>query len=540
MIARRAIEALGADYDQWRVLTRTMLRNDLRSASSLQLNTGEKKSGNSTVWLTFLLYGMFGLWIAVMAFAVPGLFLGGTIALSAMGLMIAMAILVDFQTVVVSPDDYHILAPQPVSSTTYFIVKVTNVLVYTGIIGILVGGPATLSMGLRHGALAALGWVPAAAGMVVWTTLAMVLLYTALLHFVHPRRLRLALSYLQVILMMTVMGAPVFMTEMTDFLGQVDSEPGMELLLIPPAWFAGLLPLTTGDWSVAGAVAVLAGAGSLGALFRFCGRGLSMSYAERLGAMMSTSEADRPRKRRRISRWPGFSPELRVVSTLVRGQFRHDMNFRLAVLSILPITLFYLLFATREGPLPDPFVQLGFSAGRLWMIHFAALAMPVTLMDSLFRSESYPAAWAFFAAPVDRAKLVVNAGICVSVFFVAPYTLLLAGIFLWSFGNALHAFAHAFVLGVFAHLALQLRLLASPLLPFSEPPRKGGGMGNLMGVVLIAMLIGVFLPLIFRVGYANPVLTLVLIGTLMALAVLLPLAVKRSIRPRVQKLEFAG
>ena len=65
-------------------------------------------------------------------------------------------------------------------------------------------------------------------------------------------------------------------------------------------------------------------------------------------------------------------------------------------------------------------------------------------------------------------------------------------------------------------------------------------MGNLMGVVLIAMLIGVFLPLIFRVGYANPVLTLVLIGTLMALAVLLPLAVKRSIRPRVQKLEFAG
>ena len=87
MIARPAIEALGADYDQWRVLTRTMLRNDLRSASSLQLNTGEKKSGNSTVWLNFLLYGGFGLWVAMMAFAVPGLFLGGTIALSAAGVM---------------------------------------------------------------------------------------------------------------------------------------------------------------------------------------------------------------------------------------------------------------------------------------------------------------------------------------------------------------------------------------------------------------------------------------------------------------------
>ncbi len=540
MILRRAIEALGADYDQWRVLSRVMLRNDLRSVSSLQLDTGEKKGGSSRVWLTFLLYGAFGLWVAMMASAVPGLFLGGTIALSAAGVMIAMAILVDFQNVVVSPDDYHILAPQPVSSATYFVVKVTNVLVYTGIMGILLGGPTTLSLGLRHGALAALGWLPALAGMVVWTTLAMILLYTTLLQFVHPRRLRLALSYLQIILMMAVMGAPLFMTELTDYLGQADFEPTAALLLVPSAWFAGVLPLATGDWSLGGGIGALAGAGSLGVFVLYCRHGLSMSYSERLGTMMAASEARRPRDWPRRLGWPGIPPELRVVSTLVRGQFRHDMNFRLSVLSIIPVTLFYLLFATRDGPLPDPFVQLGFSAGSLWMIHFAALAMPVAVMDSLFRSESYPAAWVFFAAPVDRAKLVVNAGICVAVFFVAPYAVLLAGIFLWSFGNAVHALVHAVVLGVFAHLALQLRLLASPLLPFSEPPRKGSAMGNLMGMILISMMIAVFLPLIFRVGYANEALTAVLMGTLVLLAVLLPRAVERSIRPRVQRLEFAG
>lgn len=540
MILRKAIEALGADYDQWRVLSRVMLRNDLRSVSSLQLDTGQRKGGSSKVWLKFLIYGVFGLWVAMMTFAVPGLFLAGTIALSATGLVIAMAILVDFQAVVVSPEDYHVLAPQPVSSTTYFVVKVTNVLVYTGTMGILLGGPTTLSVGMRHGALAALGWLPALAGMVAWTTLAMILLYTALLHFVHPRRLRLALSCLQVILVMAVMGAPVFMTELTDFLGQADFEPTAALLLVPSAWFASLLPLTTGDWNLGGGIGTLAGAGSLGVFLLYCRHRLSMSYSERLGAMMATSEARRPHDRPRRPGWSGIPPELRVVSTLVRGQFRHDMNFRLSVLAIVPVTLFYLLFATRNGSLPDPFVQPGFSAGRLWLIHFAALAMPVAVMDSLFRSESYPAAWVFFAAPVDRAKLVVNAGICVAVFFVAPYVLLLAGIFLWSFGNASHALVHAVVLGVFAHLALQLRLLASPLLPFSEPPRKGGAMGNLMGMVLISMMIAVFLPLIFRVGYASPVLTVVLAATLAILAVLLPRAVERSIRPRVQRLEFAG
>ncbi|MDE2753189.1 MAG: hypothetical protein OXI83_11480, partial [Gemmatimonadota bacterium] len=333
---------------------------------------------------------------------------------------------------------------------------------------------------------------------------------------------------------------PIFMTELTDLLGQADFEPTTAMLLVPSAWFAGVLSLATGDWNLGGGIGALAGAGSLGVFLLYCRHGLSMSYSERLGTMMATTEARRPRDRPRRLGWPGIPPELRVVSTLVRGQFRHDMNFRLSVLSIIPVTIFYLLFATRDGPLPDPFVQLGFSAGSLWMIHFAALAMPVAVVDSLFRSESYRAAWVFFAAPVDRAKLVVNAGISVAVFFVAPYAVLLAGIFLWSFGNAVHALLHAVVLGVFAHLALQLRLLASPLLPFSEPPRKGSAMGNLMGMILISMMIAVFLPLIFRVGYANEALTAVLMGTLVVLAVLLPRAVERSIRPRVQRLEFAG
>ena len=216
------------------------------------------------------------------------------------------------------------------------------------------------------------------------------------------------------------------------------------------------------------------------------------------------------------------------------------MNFRLSVLGVVPMTLFYLWFATREGSLADPFVERGFAAGPLWMIHFVALAMPIIVVDSLFRSESYQAAWVFFATPVDRAKLVVNAGICVAVFFVAPYVLLLAGIFVWSFGNALHAAVHAVLLGVLAHLALQLRLLASPLLPFSEPPRKGSAMGHLMGMVLIALAVAGILPLFFWVGYASPATTVVTIATLALLAVLVPRAVERSIRPRVQKLEFAG
>ena len=43
MILRRAVEALGADYSQWRVLTGVMLKCDLRSANALQMGSPQKK-----------------------------------------------------------------------------------------------------------------------------------------------------------------------------------------------------------------------------------------------------------------------------------------------------------------------------------------------------------------------------------------------------------------------------------------------------------------------------------------------------------------
>ena len=232
-------------------------------------------------------------------------------------------------------------------------------------------------------------------------------------------------------------------------------------------------------------MAVIVGFGSIVALFDFVGHRLSLSYAERLGVMLADSRPERSRTGRDVlvTRW--FSSELRVVSTLVRGQFRNDMNFRLAVLSMLPITLLYIFMSLDDGGLPDPFLHLGYEARGLGLIHFAVLGMPLILMENLFRSESYRAAWIFFSTPVDRARLIGNVGNSVAIFFLLPYLAVLAGVFVWSFGSFWHAVIHTAVLGLLAHLALQMLLLAAPRLPFSEPVRKGARIGSFMGAVLL-------------------------------------------------------
>ena len=552
MILRRAVQALGADYSQWRVLTGVMLKCDLRSANALQMGSPQKKGGVRLPWATLVMYGLFGIFLvgigeAVMEAAgsgspslpVPALHFAGTAALLLVSGLVGMTILVDFNSVVISPNDYHVLAHQPVSSRTYFVVKLTNVLLYTGLLGALLGLPTMIWFLARAGPLLASAWLLALAGAVVWTSLTMVCVYAVLVHLIRPQRLRRVLSSVQLLMSVAVF-APMVLVQMTDWMPAVETGPPAALMFLPPTWFASLLPLAAGEGSATTVLAVVAAFGTIGVLVRYAGGRLSLSYAERLGAIVSASDT-----RRRPARAGGvpmrwLSAEQRVIATLVRGQFRHDMNFRMAVLSLLPVTVFYVLMGMRDGGLGDPFFELGFAADGLRLIHFAVLGMPLVLMENLFRSESFRASWIFFASPVDRAKLISSTGTCVTILFLVPYLSAVAGMFVWSFGNLWHGVGHALVLGLLAHLAVQLRLLVAPRLPFSQPLRKGSRVGSMMGLMLLAMLAIGLLPLLLWVAYARTELTIATIVLLAGAGALMPRLVTLRIRPRVERHEFSG
>lgn len=535
---RRTVEALGADYAQWRVLTRAMLKTDLRSSSAMQPAGAQRKPGRTVPWRIALVYLVYGGFFTVLAAVVPGSYLSASIVLLVVACMVALSILVDFQSVVISPNDYEILAHQPVSSRTYFLVKLTSILLYTGIIGALMGAFPTIAYLWKFGLPVALGWVVALGGTVAWTSLAMVFVYALILRVVSPRRLPRVLGYLQLLMTMAIL-VPLLLDSNLEsaLLGATD--PPAAMLLLPSTWFANVVPLAAGLWSVTGVLFVLAAFASIGALFHFVGRRLSLSYAEQLGAIMGAGSPGRSRRAGGgfLTRW--FPDELRVVSTLVRAQFRNDMNFRLGVLGILPITILYIIMSLNDGGLADPFAGSGVAGRGLGLIHFAVLGMPLVLMEHLFRSDSYRAAWIFFSTPVDRARLIVHVGNSVTIFFLLPYLAALAAVFVWAFGDFRHAVGHAFVLGLISYCGIQTLLLAVPRLPFSEPVRKGARVGAFMGILLLAIVVAALLPLMMLV-YARPSWTAAAISVLVVAAVVAPWIVRRGIRGRVERLEFTG
>ncbi len=552
MIARRVVEAVGADYVQWRVLTRVMLKNDFRSATGLSMGRADL-----SIWRSFLIYAAFGGFVALVAASVtvflPGLMLPGTIVATQVGVVLAMIVLIDFQSVVISPDDYDVLAHQPVSSGTYFLVKLTNVLIFTLIIGALLGGPSVILLLVAYGPLVAAGGILALVGITTATTLAILCTYAALLNVVHPRRLVRVLSTVQMIVVAAVMLFPIYIDNLFGpALERMMSGDGAIptpawVLLAPPAWFASLLPLSAGDWNPGYAAAAVAGVGSVGVLFFFGAGKLSVSYAERLGAITTRSERRRrfrrPRRATAVrphTRRLGLPTDIGVIATLVRAQFRDDMTFRMAVMGLVPAILLYFIIAMGQGPLPDPFVELGAISYGSVVINVVAIGFPLMVAELLSMTKAWRASWIFFALPADRARLVVNAGLCVTLFLVVPIALVIGGVLGWSLGSPWHAAAHALVLALLAHLAVQARPLIGPHLPFSRPPMKGGTVAHTLGGLFGFAVVGFFLPLFLGIVYSTTAFTVTFIGLLLLAAVAAPAVVRSGIRLRMERREFAG
>jgi hypothetical protein len=161
----------------------------------------------------------------------------------------------------------------------------------------------------------------------------------------------------------------------------------------------------------------------------------------------------------------------------------------------------------------------------------AVVFIPMTLHAALTVSESWRAAWVFFAAPVSHARIVVAAKNFVAVYFLGTYLLVLAGMWTYFFGNIWHAAVHALVAGLLAHLLLQLHVIVRPALPCAAEPRKGERSSSFFAIILFGSIAAAVAPALLPFVYRSTAATL---GTVMLL-VMGTVAVEYALRLRVEE-----
>jgi ABC-2 type transport system permease protein len=530
---------LGIDRVQWKALVIAYLRMDARRAGGAA-RRDDKEGVHALSGYTGL--GLLTAFSSV-AIAIVAVMIKDPLTVSAMlttyaAMNTSFLLLIDFTGLVVSPDDYRILASRPVDSRTYLAARLTSVLVYVAIVAAVTAALPSLAIGIWHG-LGVRGFVAAMVATLLCCGCATVIVITAyakLVSVVHPKRLSRALSYLQ-LLASTIFLAGYYVVShasMAAHLRNLSIRDMLWLWSVPSTWFASLVPVVSGsagtqEWTASAAAMTLAAL----CVPLAAGR-LSLDYAERLAEVSAESE---PAVRRRLVRLPGFGrDEAFAITTLVRAQFRYDSRFRLAILGVLPLTAFYVLMGINDGTMIDPFVSTARPFGS--PLYFAVAFLPLTLHSTLLYSDSWRSAWIFFATPADPAKIIIAAKNFVAIFFLGGYMLLLAALWSVYYDRVWHALLHAVIVGTLAHFLLQGAVILHPAIPFATEPRRAERSSRVMGLFFFASLVSGLVPLILPLFYRTLVSTAVLAVVLVVVTAILERTVRVRARAAVLDMEF--
>ena len=540
--------AAGIDFDQWRALTAVLLKLDFR-LSSFRSHPGQQIRFAAALFLQFVFYTLFGLLMAFFVAFGRDLFLGGTVAMTCTMFLIGTAVLLDHNSAIASPSDYAILGFRPVTSRTYFAVRLANVLVYTTVLTTVAVWLPVAALFIRYGAAVGAAGIVAFYACSTGTTLAILTGYAWMLRVAGPDAIKRALSYVQLAMSFLVYGGYMMMSRLLtkQFVGSFALAKTPWLMLFPVTWFASYLELAAGRTGPLEVIPAVVSVIALVAMASGLGGRLSLDYSERLGAMMTAAARSKEGRTGAAHAWSerGLrslfqTGEARAVALLVRGQFRNDQKFRMGVLSIHPMTLMYIYLGFRDGAIGDPFVshqrgQSGFSP-----VAMAVMMFPSILKMHVTRSDAFRASWIFFACPSDRMQIVRSSKNVLVAFFLLPYLLFLAVLFTYLAGHLVHVAVHIALLGLLSHLVLQVAVLLDPELPFSRPMQKGRNQTALFGFMAVITFISVFLEVFSAELYSSLTATLAVFTVI----VLASGGVDRLTRARVerqtQSLEFEG
>ncbi len=543
---RGVLEKLGVDYRQWRALVKMLIRRDFRE-SSMPGALRHGRTGRRSFFTLIFFYLLTGTLFVPIVLTNRNIFMSATLLISYTMFMLASLVLVEYHTVVVSADDYTVLGYRPISSRTFFVVKLTNLCFYVLTFSTVLAFPALVAFFFVPGFTPLLGLTSLAVLLMANFTAALLMVdfYAGLLKRISMQRLKNALAFFQVGLAFVIYSSFFVLPKLMEpsFLRHLNLHSAPWLGLLPPTWFASFVRILHGDaggleWVLAMLSLVLV---AVSAYFAFSK--LSLDYAQDLVALTEQGEKTRAPRRKLVAPFLLFAHahEERVVAKLIRNQFLHDNKFKMAVLGILPLTVFYLFIGIESGPLPDPFVTAEFAMSRSGLLYLLIFLFPMMLRTYVTQSDAYEASWILYTTPTDIRRLVLAEKNFLMIYFVLPFLFILGCVFFYYFRDLLHALLHILAMGLLSHLFLQFAFLYAPDLPFSRPNVRGSRSRNLaLFLVLVPFLLYFVLPLVFRYVYTHTTSYLTFVATILVVSVVLESLIKVRVSVHMRKFEFPG
>ena len=417
--------------------------------------------------------------------------------------MVGMSVLIEFGLAVISPDDFAILAPRPISSRTFFAVKASNLLFYVLLLGTSLNlVPAIVGLGCKESRwYFPIAYFFVASAASVFVAGAMVCLYGLLLRTLNYERLKDLLVYAQIAFSFLFFFGYQLFPHMAREAGAITvSDLTRSWAVIwPSVWFAGLLELLLGNFApetIGLAVSCLV---ILAVLLPLALRNVSLDYSEQISRLAGVSAKPRSLA---VSATRKRSVRRCLDAFLVRdGEERAFFHFfltmlrrnRLLKLQIFPnlgiVVAMIALMVVQGDKLDDPFEKPSFGfATMMPVMGFVFVAVGVA--TALPFSDEYQGSWIFPVAPIrNRARILKAIKKAVFLFFFVPLWVLNLALFAWLWPWR-HALQHSFYALALGMLGLQVLLFLVRDFPFSRKLEKGATSKQFVLMLIMFSLIG--------------------------------------------------
>jgi hypothetical protein len=501
--------------------------------------------------ITYLVMG------TLMAFGLRSgdeVFVYSLFTISAAMFMTALTVIMEYVSIVVSPDDFAILSHRPVSSRTYFWAKIGNLLFYVTPIALALTAPAAILGSVSLGFGPAFGALHVLMGLLacVATAAAIVLIYTAALKVVSYQRFTSVMTYVHSgATLVLVLGYFLLPRLIEDDPALLSLSRGLWVYFTPPAWFAGAVELLAQGPAAQNVHLALIAAGAAALAITAAMNTISLDYSRRIAdlASSSTEEAE-PRSVVKSGRRPFFalgmstlrSGEERAGYLLLDAYMRRDRKLRSRVYPAFGLPLAVYICALVRRDLHSPFAR-PVGGGPVALQEIMALYcvfVSLFFASAMAQSEQWRASWVFHAAPLsDRALLLRGARRLVIWRYLVPFFLLLF-VLLSLAMPARGALTLVMMILPLCLTAFAVLSLASPHLPLSQEVEKTRQIRQIayfmvLSVTLMPLLIVLQMLMREMPGYAVPV-----IAGLWVTAWLSELAVGAMLKRRLSGAEFQG
>jgi len=449
---KRIFDLLQVDYLQFRILLKIHVKLDFRSQqqkSTTQVNTKKYR-----FFLSLIFYLIPSLIIAIFCVERSNLFGFSFLTIALSMIFIALAIIIEFNEIILNPDDSEILSFRPISSRTYFWVKMANLLFYVTLIGLALNIPPAF-VGL---AFAETSWtfplVYFCVGWITQVTVAsfVIILYTFLVKIFNFERLKDILAYVQVIFTFIIFVGYQFLIRLTSHIEATIELEASWNFFTPPAWFGSILTIIYSESSLS--LFFMAGLAVLFTVITilFAFRNLSLDYAY---LIYKISESARLKEKDEVRKEKSTRFSFNIKSWLVKNKYeqfgydivskylRRSRTLRTRIYPSFAMPLVIMGFFILDGDFQDPFLPgVGFTS----LMPFLFLVWVAVFFYQLIpTSDDWKASWIYHVIPIESyAKIHWGSVKAVLLKYITPYF-----IFVFAVLSFLMPIWHAFLACLF-------------------------------------------------------------------------------------------